>query len=73
MREIHEIAKHQRTHKVDLPKDKRVRLRGARVYIREIPHTASGSIGLPLGVTPHTYLPPAERTYVKGREWSIQS
>ena len=26
---------------------------------------------LPTGVNPHTYLPPEERTYVDGREWTI--
>ena len=75
LREIEDIAKNQLSHKTDLPKSEQIRLNGKRVSIREIPFssipTSMFSIGLPVGVTPFTYLPPEERTYIKGRDWTI--
>ena len=73
-RKISAIAKNQMSLYTDLPR----RQRGAkkkRVDIREIPFSAVTPnhliAGLPIGVTPHTYLPPEERTYVDGRDWTI--
>ena len=73
-RKIDDTAKNQLSHRTDIPR-KRVRLKRKRVYVREIPFSAVTPnhliAGLPIGVTPHTYLPPAERTYVDGRDWTI--
>ena len=73
-RKISTITKKQMSLYTDLPRKQRG-TKKKRVDIREIPFSAIShkrlSIGLPIGVTPHTYLPPEERTYVDGREWTI--
>jgi len=73
-RKIRAITKNQLSLYTDLPRRQRGTKR-KRVDIREIPFSAVKekrlSAGLPIGVTPHTYLPPEERTYIEGREWCV--
>jgi len=75
-RKIRAIAKNQLSHRADLPR-RQAGSKTKRVDIRELPFSAIAnkriSAGLPLGVTPSTYLPPAERTYVEGRTFTISA
>ena len=71
IREIQEIAKNQLNRKIDLPPDKRMLIGGGRATIKEIPMNPRMMDSI--FSSPHSFLPEAERIYVKGREFSIES
>ena len=66
--EITELAKDQLSPSTDLPKSPRVLINGVQLSIKEIPMPPQ-IIGLHRGGG--FYLPEAERTYVRGRTWTI--
>ena len=77
LRELARLTKYQQSHSRDLPKSKQIMIKGVRVSIREFPRSSVSykdwKRAIPCGSTPFTYLPPAERTYVCGRDWTISS
>jgi len=71
LEEIKAIAKNQLSHKTDLPRNKRVLIGHNQVTFKEIPmDPLLMDLIFP---SPHPFLPEAERTYVEGREFSIES
>ena len=86
-REIAHIAKDQLSHDTDLPPARMITINGKRIRVKEIPVDPNAFNVLAyfqsgmkhngrtmMNVTPFhhkTYLPPAERTYVDGRDWTI--
>ena len=68
--EIAKIARNQLSHDVDLPKSPQVLINGSRLSIKEIPMPPE-IIAFHVGTGGGLYLPEAERTYVRGRVWTI--
>ena len=68
LKEIAEIAHNQLSHEVDLPKSPQVLINGIRISIKEIP---VGFNLIPYSQDTGFVLPECERTYVKGRTWTI--
>jgi len=67
--EINKIAQNQLKQSTDLPPNKQLLINGKRITIKEIPMDPMAMDAI--FPSDHPYLPEAERTYIKGREWSI--
>lgn len=70
LREINEIAKDQLSHTVDLPKT-RPMVKGKRFYAQEFPMDPALIDSVFPAPTRQSFLPPAERTYIEGRTFTI--
>ena len=72
LREINEIAKNQLSHTADLPPIKQLMVAGKRFYVQEFPMDPALINSVFPSPGHKSFLPPAERTYVKGRDFTIE-
>jgi len=70
LREIRRISKNQLEQETDLPHPKRISVEGKRSYVKVFP--MNPLIMDKIFPSAHPDMPEAERTYIRGREWSIE-
>jgi len=70
-KEIRKIAKNQLSHTVDLPPKKQLMVNGSRFYVHEYPMSPALMERIFPSQMNQSYLSKEERTYVRGRDFTI--
>jgi len=71
LKEIREIAKNQLSHTADLPPKNQLMVDGERFYVDEFPMNPILMERIFPSPALKSYLPEEERTYVRGRDFTI--